>query len=53
MGEERNITDKLKLIVKQRKTPKVINKRQENYKNSRRVGGNFTSESYSYSFEDE
>ncbi len=52
MDEKTNITEKLKMIVKNRKTPHVVNKRATNYKASRTTGGT-SSEGYSYSSEDD
>ena len=49
MGDNDNITQKLLKIVKQRKTPIVIEKQRVGYKPSRSTDGGLVSEGYSYS----
>jgi hypothetical protein len=49
MGDKKNITEKLLKIVKQRKTPIVVEKQEIGYKLSRSTGGGLVSEGYSYS----
>jgi ribosomal protein S24E len=47
MDKTINVTKKLLKIVKQRKTPLVVNKQDNSYKKNRSVGKNLSYESYS------
>jgi len=49
MGDKNDITQKLLKIVKQRKTPIIVEKQEFGYKPSRSTGGGLVSEGYSYS----
>ena len=48
MEKNKNITEKLKKIVKNRKTPVIITKREIYYKTLRGNTGNLSQESFSY-----
>ena len=43
-----NVTQKLLKIVKNRKTPIVVNKQESGYKRNRKMSGSLAHESYSY-----
>ena len=51
-NDKTGITQKLSNIVKLRKTPIIVNKQENNYKNFRRAGRSFASEGYSYDSEE-
>jgi hypothetical protein len=52
MGNETNITEKLKKMVKQRKTPIIENKRIVGHRPHRSTKGNLSSESYSFTMDE-
>jgi len=52
MNKTIDVTQKLLKIVKQRKTPLVINKQENSYKKNRSVGKNLSYESYSFDSND-
>lgn len=52
MNKTIEVTQKLLKIVKQRKTPLVVNKQENTYKKNRNLGKNLSYESYSYDSND-
>jgi len=52
MENKINITEKLMKIVKHRKTPSVVIKQENSYKQNRKVIGNLAFDSYSSNNED-
>jgi hypothetical protein len=52
MDNKVNVTKKLMKIVKHRKTPLVITKQEDNYNRTRKISGNLSYESYSYTIEE-
>ena len=52
MDNKINTTQKLLKIVKNRKTPVVINKQENSYIKNRRVSRSLSYESYSYDYDE-
>jgi len=52
MDNKINVTKKLMKIVKHRKTPMVITKQDNNYNRIKKISGNLSYESYSYTNEE-
>jgi len=48
MDNKINVTQKLLKIVKNRKTPLVVNKQENSFVRNRRISRSFSYESYSY-----
>jgi len=52
MNKTIDVTQKLLKIVKQRKTPLLVNKQENGYKRNKNVNKNLSYESYSYDSND-
>jgi hypothetical protein len=52
MGDDTNITERLKKLVQDRKTPIIENKRIVGYRTHKSSSGSSSAESYTYSLDD-